>query len=207
MEYNKAILDFYTDFYKDADKARDLMDRCYIFTVDYTIDTDENLTELAPRRVVNNISRLMSYSDKLLSTGSHNVHVFFWITCIESVCYIPSESSGDKKHRIIKRFFKENILADDQKFLIENIKPTLEIKNFNMEDIASVFYSLRNSFTHEGDIYFYFPLESSDSFTIQNISKGNSIMIRATYTEIRSIFMRAYLNYLERLICLAENAT
>lgn len=197
MEINRDILQFYTDFFGNHSKAEKLIRECYSFSERYTFYNEENLVELAPRRVVNNIARIMTYSDKLSPASSHNVHVFFWITCIESICFIPTEARSDKKARTIRQFFKENLSISDRNFLTQNIKPVIEPRNYFVSEVADIFNDIRNSFVHEGNVYFNFPTEKE--FRIQ-ITSGSTFQVRATYEQVRSIFIRTYLKYLGRLL-------
>lgn len=115
---NAKYISFYASFFSSQEKALSLILECYELS-DIRI-ADEELAK--PRRVLNNIARLIGIADdlRLLKYGGYGLQIHFWIICIEAIANISNPSKA-KKVDIIRKFFTTFVSNEDQEFSLSSI--------------------------------------------------------------------------------------
>ncbi|MGO4532841.1 hypothetical protein AB4Z30_27470 [Paenibacillus sp. 2TAF8] len=203
---NKEYIDFFNDFFGDEEKAINLLKDCYEMTYQ----------DVRPRRIINNISRLISLGDELISIkpGRYGLAIFYWIVCIEAVSHIANQGEKERfKIKIIRDFFEEYITETDKDFLLEHIERAAsdmreEVSpKINISIIATIFYNIRHDFVHEG-IYSNFHFSSNNEERFLNslvmkeygkdVEEERTYYISVTYEQMRKIIINGLLNFLEK---------
>lgn len=201
--YNTDYINFYEEYFGDRKRSIELISKSYSFS---EAVRNENLELLAPRRIVNNIARLITLGDILYreKKGLYGAQIFYWFTCIEAISFIPTEQSEIDKLKLFKRFFRENVNDEDKRTLIKCFSPTipkiLGNQTFSVEKIASILYAIRNNLCHEGSYIFSFGKEDDPIINIPYSNNDFSITVSITYEQTRKIIIRTCLNYLQNKI-------
>jgi len=201
---SEEYIKFFSEFFGDREQAIKLLRTCY------------EMDNVIPRRIINNISRLISLGDEMISIkpGRHVLAVFYWIVCIEATSHIANHGAKVRdKIKIIRRFFAECIDEADQAFLLEHIERSLSDERaqnssgLNLDIIATIFYNIRHDFVHEGNYSnFHFSQKNDEriinSLTMKEHGKDKeeerSYYVLITYEQMRKIIIKGLLNFLKK---------
>ncbi len=203
---NKEYIKFFSDFFEDEEKAINLLKTCY----------EMSEQDVRPRRIINNISRLISLGDELISLkpGRYGLAIFYWIVSIEAVSHIANRGEKERfKIKIIRDFFEKYINEADKEFLLEHIERAASdmreeaSPKINLSIIATIFYNIRHDFVHEG-IYSNFHFSSNNEERVLNslvmkeygkdVEEERTYYISVTYEQMRKIIINGLLNFLEK---------
>ncbi|MEX1028876.1 MAG: hypothetical protein WDZ91_02380 [Paenibacillaceae bacterium] len=216
VSFNPRYIDFYKNFFDNEERAHSLLSKCYLLSETY-ID-DEELVK--PRRIVNNIARLLGIADELRANrhGGYGLQIHFWMICIEAIVNIATPSRR-KKIAIVRQFFIEFIPDEDQQFLLRHFTRLITDERWfnspqlDISIIASIFYAIRNDVVHDGE-YSDFHFSDSNDNPTQNILKLREFdndsfeprhyHVTVTYEQMRTIMIRACLYFLSERIKLSE---
>ncbi|OWR29825.1 hypothetical protein CDO73_12100 [Saccharibacillus sp. O23] len=203
---NKEYIKFFGDFFEDENRGIDLLKTCY----------EMSEQDVRPRRIINNIARLISLGDELISLkpGRHGLAIFYWIVSIEAVSNIANQGEKERyKIKIIRDFFEEYINEIDKEFLLRHIeRAIIDMREENSSEIslsiiATIFYNIRHDFVHEG-IYSNFHFSSANEERVLNslvmkehgkdVEEERTYYVSITYEQMRKIIINGLLNLLKR---------
>lgn len=201
---SEEYIKFFSDYFRDREKAIKLLRACY------------EMNDVRPRRIINNISRLISLGDEMISIkpGRYGLAIFYWIVSIEATNHIANQGTKERdKIKIIRRFFAECIDEVDQAFLLGHIERSLsdervkEPSKLSLDIIATIFYNIRHDFVHEGNYSNFHFSHSNDERIINSLTmkehgkdkeEERTYYISITYEQMRNIIIKGLLNFLKK---------
>lgn len=145
-----------------------------------------------------------------------SLQIFFWLVCIESIFKVSTAYTKEKEVEGVNEFFSIYLEQKDQEKLVENIsKDVRAFQYVNIELVANMFNTVRNTVAHEG-IYWMFTFPTKKGDSLINVIPKEKTSFFSTYTmgeenldtytisiikeEVRTMIVRGSLNYLENVI-------
>ncbi|MFF0828903.1 hypothetical protein ACFYU8_18235 [Brevibacillus sp. NPDC003359] len=193
---------FRTYFQTEADLKRFIQDKW-----DYTDD-------LSPRRMLNNVYRLVTLSDDMdkIRPDRRDLSVFFLVTCIESLYQYLTNHPKIQKQEMVIQFFDKHLSAEDRKIVEDSIHFSLfddetgYHTQISIEQFALLLTSIRNNVAHEGNYWsFSFNEEGYDGNTISVLDsklqkdegkKTITYEVSLTYSQFRDICIRTFISFI-----------
>lgn len=162
----------------------------------------EGLTDKTPLRMLYDIHRFPQYADKIAEVprSMDQIQMFFLVSLCEALYNLsnPGNTLGSKKR--VQAFF-EAFIGEDAEFFKYKFQRSLVDKeclgdkgcHLTLDELVTVLYDLRCSFTHEGvSTELHFSDGEYDSMchiTHQN-GKQTTYDLSATYEDFRAAFIR-----------------
>lgn len=162
-----------------------------------------------PRRMLNNVERLIKLSDDIVKIRKGDtLRVFFIVVCIETLYSLLEEHNKIKmkKQEMVIDFFENAITDSDRTILGEKFKVVIDGHNDDgtnrIETFAIIINEVRNIFAHEGESWaITFSDGESSMINVINTSviKGKEkydigYELGMTFLEFRVICIKGFIN-------------